>query len=266
MGIEETALKDRVDQLQRRFVAPNELTGSRPRDVALTAGGRALHILALVMFGLALTAGLVLNTEMRRQGANRQAFETRSTATTASVARLWRESGDSKQPRAAYRYVVGTNTFEGDAKIRLSDWRLLHVGSELAIRYLPDDPSRSLLAGVTPRSMPFWVPTIVGLAIAIPPVLFLVGINRQRRLLMEGRAAPALVTKLEKHHSQHGGSHRSIRYAFPLLSGSMATGKSALNRKGVDVGSVICIVYDPDRPSRNQPYPLALVRPTKAVR
>jgi hypothetical protein len=265
VGLEETALKDRVDHLRRTFVPPHELTGSRPRDVALTAGGRALHIVAMALFGLALTAGLLLSIERQSRNADRQSFQTQATATTASVTRLWRESGDSKQPRVAYRYVVGATAFEGESKIRLTDWRSLHVGSELAIRYLPNHPARSLLAGVEPRSMPFWVPSIVALGIATVPALLLVGINRQRRLLTEGRAAAAVVTKLEKHQSSHGGSHRSIRYSFPLLSGSMATGKSALNRKGVDVGSVICIVYDPDRPGRNQPYPLALVRPTKTT-
>ena len=265
MAIEETALRDRVDHLQRTFVPPRELTGSLPRDVALTAAGRALQIAATVLFGIALTVGLLLSAEMKRQGADRQAFETRGTTATASVTRLWRNSNDDKQPQVAYRYEIDGREYQGQAKMRLGAWRQLREGSPLDIRYLPDDPTRSRLANVEPHSMPFWVPVTVGLAIATAPILLLVALNGQRRLLMEGRPAPALVTKLAKHHSSHGGSHRSIRYAFPLLSGSMATGRSD-SHKGADVGSVICIVYDPDRPRRSRPYPFELVRPTKAAR
>jgi len=36
----------RVLELQRTFVTPPELTGSRPRDVALTAAGKALFLVA----------------------------------------------------------------------------------------------------------------------------------------------------------------------------------------------------------------------------
>lgn len=265
MASDETALRERVEELGRTFVPPRELTGSLPRDVTFTAGGRALQIVAMVLFGLSLTAGLLLNRAMNRQVAERHAFEATGTTTRASVARLWRSSNDDKQPWVAYRYDVGAREYQGEAKIGLNAWRQLHEGAPIDIRYIPADPTRSRLAGVEPRSMPFWVPITVALAIGTAPILLLVGLNRQKRLLTDGRAAPALVTKLRKHHSSHGGSHRSIRYAFPLLSGSMATGRSD-SHKGADVGSVICVVYDPDRPRRSRPYPFDLVRPTKDVR
>jgi hypothetical protein len=101
--------------------------------------------------------------------------------------------------------------------------------------------------------------------ITIPPIALLLLLNAQRRLLAEGRPAPALVTKLARHQTSHGVSHQSIRYAFPLLSGSMAIGRSDA-RKGQAVGSVICIVYDPDRPRRSLAYPFPLVRPAKLAR
>jgi hypothetical protein len=41
----------------------------------------------------------------------------------------------------------------------------------------------------------------------------------------------------------------------------VASGKSGTSSKPPAVGTVICVVYDPDRPSRNRVYPLALVKP-----
>jgi len=264
--LEGTELRNRVAGLERGFVPPRELTGSRPRDVELTAAGRAVYIVSILLFGSALFVAILLNGELRRQNAEWRAFQSRGTSGTAEVTRLWRTSDDSKQPWVAYRYTVDAGTYEGKAKIRLADWRLLHEGSSLAIRYLSDEPRRSHPASVGLALMPVWVPIMVGLGITTVPILLLVVINSQRRLMADGRSAPALVTKVARHQSSHGGSHRTIRYAFPLLSGSMATGKSDASRKGPVAGSVICIVYDPDRPRRSQPYPFALVRPTKAAR
>jgi hypothetical protein len=91
--------------------------------------------------------------------------------------------------------------------------------------------------------------------------LCLFAIQRQRRLLSEGRAAPALVTGHHRHRTSHG-THRSMTYAFPLLSGGVASGKGRTSNKPPAIGSVICVVYDPESPNRNTVYPLSLVTPS----
>jgi hypothetical protein len=77
---------------------------------------------------------------------------------------------------------------------------------------------------------------------------------------MDGRAAAAVVTAIVNHATSHGGNQRSIKYTFPLLSGAIAKGKSDAPRKPPAIGSVICIVYDPDRPQRSRSYPFPFVR------
>jgi hypothetical protein len=86
-------------------------------------------------------------------------------------------------------------------------------------------------------------------------------IQRQRRLLADGRAAPALVTQHNRHRTSHGGTYRTLVYEFPLMSGGVASGKSHTSRTAPEVGSVICIIYDPDSPQRNTVYPMSLVTP-----
>lgn len=264
--LDDADLRDRVANLQRGFTPPPELTGSRPRDVELTAGGRAVYVVSTLLFALALVVTLLLNRKLAQDRADQRAFEMYGAPVMAEVTRLWRGSDDSKTPWLAYRYAVGGRDYQGRAKIRLTDWRALHEGSALSVDYLSSDPGRSHPSGADLSSMPAWLPMLAGLAMTIPPILLIVLLNAQRRLMAEGRPAPALVTRLVKIHSSHGGRHRSMRYAFPLLSGSMATGRSDTNRKGTAEGSVICIVYDPDRPRRSQPYPFALVRPAKLAR
>lgn len=255
---------ERIEDLRRTFVPPHELTGSLPRDVTLAAAGRALYAVAIALFVAALVAGIGLHREATRQAENQGTFAHESVSASAEVTRLWRGSGDSKQPWVAYRFEASGLAYDGQAKVRLPRWRTLQTGSTLDVRYLPADPSQNVVVGSEPGVLPAWLPFLVAAAAGAGGVLCLVGLNRQRRLLMEGRPAPALVTAVVRHHTSHGGSHRSMRYTFPLLSGAIATGTSEASRKPPPVGSVICVVYDPDRPRRSQPYPFALVRPARS--
>jgi hypothetical protein len=250
-------LKDQVADLPRTFVAPRELAGSMPRDVALDGAGKALYTVAIALFAAALVVGLLLNREARRQADVRRTFAAEGTTTAGEVTRLWHRSDDSW---VAYRFEANAGAYEGQAKIGKQAWRALSVGAPIDVTYLRTDPNQHTLAGRERGVMPGWVPFVVGLALAMGGVLIMVAISRQRRLLANGRPAPAIVTRVRKHHSSHGGSHRAVYYAFPLLSGSMSTGKSDWARKAADVGAVLCIVYNPDRPRHNQPYPVPFVR------
>ena len=66
------------------------------------------------------------------------------------------------------------------------------------------------------------------------------------------------MTAERKHKGSHGTTHRQIIYQFPILAGTIATGKAAAG-KTMEVGSRINVVYDPEQPKRNRPYPFSLV-------
>jgi hypothetical protein len=249
------------DDLQRTFVPPRELGTSRPRDVRLTGGGRAVLVLSVALFVAAVAAGIGLYRAAVRQADDRRAFAGDAIDTRGDVVRLWRSSDKEKSPWVSYRYTVEERAYEGRTKIALSKWRALQVGATLPVRYLRANPGRSLAAGVQPDAIPAWLPFVVAAALAGAAWLCLYMISVQRRLLMEGRAAPAVVTGHTKTHTPQGGTQQSIAYAFPLLSGATAAGKSAASRRPPAIGSVICVLYDPERPRRSMPYPLPLVRP-----
>ena len=156
---ENPELRERVSGLQRGFTPPPELSGSRPRDVELTGGGRAVYAAAIALFALAFIVAFFINMARKAENAEEQAYQTRSTLATAEVRRLWRTSGENKQPWVEYVYTVGDRRYEGDAKLRLARWRELHQGSMLEIRYLSDEPGRSRLAGAASRPIPGWLPS-----------------------------------------------------------------------------------------------------------
>ena len=86
----------------------------------------------------------------------------------------------------------------------------------------------------------------------------LIPVRRQRVLLSEGRPAAAVVTKVRKHQGPKGGSYREIFYEVPVLAGTKVTGK-AVATSPADVGATLTVVYHPEQPKRNRPYPFSLV-------
>jgi len=141
-----------------------------------------------------------------------------------------------------------------------SAWRELRVGAPLGVRYLPDDPDHWAIDGGRQRGLPVGVAYVVASIPTVASLLIMAAVRRQRTLLSEGRAAPARITSVKKHHGSHGATHHEIHYEFPLLGGGMATGRAAAPKSAAAGGTVV-VLYDPDRPARNQPYPFSLVTP-----
>jgi Protein of unknown function (DUF3592) len=251
--------RSQLAELMRRFVPPPGLERSRPREVRLTAAGKALVVTAVLLFSGAVFAGVAMQQAAQRQAAAQRLMADEGIVVDGEVLQLWRSSGDSKQPWVAYRFEADGRAYAGTSTISLSKWRALKAGATLPIRYVPAAPEQSILAGQRPGAMPLWLPSLVAIAIAAVGGLSLAAIRKERRLLMEGRPAPAVVLKHFKHHSGHG-TLLTMTYEFPLLNGAIATGRSGTSRKPPPVGSVICVVYDSDWPKRSKPYPMSLVR------
>jgi hypothetical protein len=248
----------RLADLQASFVAPPRVTYSRPRDVELTAAGRALVGLAALLVVAAVAAGLLMQGEAVRQAANRRALVETGVMVSGEVTRLWRSGDDGR--RVEYRFEAGGRVYSGRARVSEARRRTLQVGSPIPVRYVPANPAVHDL-GSTPRGgRPVWLPAVVFAALAAGGAACLVAVARQRRLLMDGRLAPAVVTGHKTQKTQHG-THRSLMFDFVLPSGRVESGRSATSKAPPAVGTALCVVYDPDHPRRHRVYPFPLVRP-----
>jgi hypothetical protein len=252
--------ESKPSDLLRTFTPPQELARSLPRDVQLTGGGRALVVCIWLLAAGAIVSGVALDREARRQASAARTLVERGLDTDATVDRLWRTKGENKRSMAAYHFDAGGRRVEGQTRMSSAAWRDLQVGSSLAVRFLPDDPQRHSIAGARRSGMPLWVPWLVGGLLALGAWGAALGLRYQTRLLRDGRPAPAVVTAHQKHNTGHG-VHRSMTYEFPLVGGGVARGKASTSSKPPAIGSVITVVYNPDRPGRNRPYPFSLVTP-----
>ena len=237
------------------------LSQSRPREVTLTAGGRTLVVVAVLLFATAMVAGGAMYGVARRQAVERRAIVEQGVMTTGVVTRL-RAGGDDRR-RIGYEFGVNGRVVSGQREVSSELRRTLQVGSPIDVRYLPSDPTVNIVGGSPRSGIPIALPFIFAPAVAALGGLCLLLIHRQRRLLSEGRVAPGTVTGHSKHHSSHGGTHRSITFTFPLLSGATASGKSGASKTPPAIGSAITVVYDPDQPTRTAVYPFSLVKPAR---
>jgi hypothetical protein len=236
-----------------------ELQRSAPRDVALTRGGRALMMLAWLLAAAALVAGVALHIESQRQSEAAKDFDQRSVTASAIVDRLWRKSGEDDNPAfAAFHFDAGGTRIDAESRIRLSRWRQLRTGSSVPVRYLPDNPRRFAVAGERRDGLPLAVAYVTSSILAVFAFLCAAAVRKQRILLSEGRSASAVVTAVQKHKGSHGTTHHAMTYEFRVLAGTLATGKATAG-KSAEVGTTISVVYDPERPKRNRPYPFSLV-------
>ncbi len=241
--------------------APPRIGESLPRAIELSGGGRALATAAALLFVGSIVGGAWMTRVANTQAANRSALLSRGVTTTGLVARLWSDGDDRRRVR--YQVVLDGRRYERESHVTNEQRRTLTVGAPIDVRYLPNNPAVNDLAGSTRSGIPIAVPYLLGGGLVILGLLCVAALNREQQLLSEGRLAPATVTGTKTRHSSHGGTHRSVRYEFKLLSGAMARGRAPASGKLPAIGSTIYVIYDPERPGRSATYPLSLVRPAR---
>ena len=239
---------------------PFELQRSIPRPVELTQAGVAAWIGVDVLVAITIATCLVLAIQAGRDARRSEDREHESAQVRGVVERMGRTRGDSPKPIIVYGYTVAGVDHQGRSTLRRSEAARYPVGASLEVRYLPSDPRVSWIAGHEPRGVPSWLPIIVALGMAPWSPLIAKALRRQRRLLEEGRPAIARVTSSRQRHGTHGHTHQHVEYEFTTLSGARRTGRFDAQRNVPVPGSTILVLYDPDEPKRQAPYPIRLYR------
>ena len=253
---------NRYDQfagIHKNWVAPRELLHSPPRHVVLSGGGVALAVLGVILVLGAIASAVFLGRESSLQGENYRLLQQEGRETDARIVRRWWTKGENKRLRVKYEFDVEGRSYVKEVKVPKARANTVAEDGAIRIHFVPSNPAINHPAAWNWRPMPSWLAILAGLGLLILAACIAMGLRRQMELLSEGRVAPAVVTKIIKEQHQHGSS-TIIHYEFPLLSGSIAKGKSACTRKGVAVGSVLCAVYDPNNTRRSSLYPLSLVK------
>jgi hypothetical protein len=176
--------------------------------------------------------------------------------TTAIITRVWRAGGKDSRHMVSYRFAAGAaDEIDGRSSAPAAIWKGLVPGGSLPVRYVPGRPEINHPAEWESSGAPVWLAWVLFPILAGPAVAFFILIRRQSRLLSEGRPAPGKVTEVKR-----ADKAVIVKYEFSLLSGALMKGKSGGGRRPPGIGSVVCVIYDPDNPRRNAIYPMPLVK------
>jgi len=240
------------------WTAPAELNRSTPRSARRNASGIAVTVLAVLMAGGGIALGIGLWNDSQRDAAELRLLQAEGRDAQGTITRLWQTGGRGNRHMAAYRFSVEDRAYENEISIKMSHWNDLGPGSPIAIRYLPRDPRRNFPAADPPQPMPAWVAMVAGIALAAFGAKLHFLVDRERRLLEDGHAAPGIVTANQRFGARRG-SNNVVAYEFRIPEGTLCKGRA--DRRPIPEGSIICVLYNPGNPRRNAPYPLKLVTP-----
>jgi hypothetical protein len=260
-------IRFQIAALQQHWTPPGGLD-RRPREVCLTGEGKALAALAAILLLGALVAGIALEIVARRQAREARVWQQQAVEGEARVTRRWRRGGEQRRYAVAYEFLVHGRTYAGEARLSRTAWEALQAGSVIPVRYLPLDPSVNHAYRQGPNPMPRLIPYVAALGLAAGGALAVYRLRRDWRLMAEGRAALGLITRHSKmQRTSHGTKMGMVAYyEFAQLSGALAKGQTGPVAKPPEMGSTVCVLYDPENPGRNAVYPLSLVKPQRTSR
>ena len=243
-------------------IIPSELAGPLPRKLRATGRGIYSALVSLTFLAIAVVGALwsVINTMQQTQ--HRAALRRDSSVTSGEITRM-RKGKNSDV--VYYAFTVKEASFIGNAEM---PWQLrtnLRGSNQLPIRYLPANPDVNHPAAWE-WSLIYWLPLSTDV-IHLPEfsselqwffaplmfgpvgIVFFMGLRSERRLLTQGAPATGVVTKC----SRGGRGSYSVEYEFRTDDGGVAKGRSSGDR--TQIGASLCILYLPQDPRRNQPYP-----------
>jgi hypothetical protein len=235
------------------WTPPDSLGYSSLRPVRLTAQGKSLVAVSVALLIGAVALGVYLERKARRQDLERTMLRDQGIAADATVTRAWIDGSKEQQRWIAYRFDYAGRGYTHRVETPRKIWTGLRNGSPIQVRFVPSQPLISHPIDWDGQVLPFWLAFLVAGMLAGPALLLPLQVRRQARLLAEGRPAPGRVTGFKKVDKAI-----QVRYEFRLLNGAIAKGKVNRSKPPVE-GSSLCVLYDPENPRRNSPYPLSLV-------
>jgi hypothetical protein len=249
------ALNSDWNDVMRSWRPPSEIAGTGPREVRLNGRGKSLVGAMLLLLAGGLVMSVFLSRKTAREAAERSALEASNVESQATVTRHWRADDKSETPMIAYRFEYDGRIYHGTSSAPLAEWKDLDVGSSVTVRLVASNPLISHPTAWARSDLPVWMAWFTLAMFATPPVAAFLMLQRSKRLLRDGRAAPARVTG----HRRGKGDTKLI-YEYPLPGGGVGKGRGGQTGLPTAIGSIITVLYDQENPKRSSPYPMTHIR------
>lgn len=239
-----------------------ELQGRTPRAVRDTSGTRKARFWLWLLFVGVMTPLLMA---ARHDLEQMRTLLARGKTATASVIAHHMTYGKHNTYLLDYIFQAEGTVISDSADVSHLEYEQTRDGGPLTITYLPGNPQIHRVGTVNRRGFDV---TIAGWAVGGSLAFLLLGglIARAeiltwgaRRLLQNGQAVTGVVTerKIKTYQGQSGTrTIYTLCYRFPTPQGEHS-GRNNVTRAFYDQhppGAALTILYDAQKPARNQPY------------
>jgi hypothetical protein len=167
------------------------------------------------------------------------------------ITRVWITGRGGTTLNVSYVFFVSGSIYNGQSHAPLDLRQQLERASTLSIRYSASNPSLNHPAGWESTAKSEFFPMSIGVILLLPGAVCFAVLRSSRLLAAFGLPAHAVATGWE--HGGRGGI--IVKYQFHLQNGQLGHG-SYIADKPCEADERFCVIYLPDRPGRNQPYPL----------
>jgi hypothetical protein len=231
--------------------APPELSGPLPRRVQRSGNGLYGEIVIALMLAFTVVLTIWVGKNAIQQVLRGIALRQNGAEVVGEITQI--KPVPRSTDRVSYSFTVNGKTFSGNAGVPAQLERKLRESGALTVRYLSTDPTVNHPAA---WEVPLWSSLGGMLGLNVLTSMFALAnllIYKERTLIAQGRPAIATVTECTP-----GTESFSLEYEF-------RTGMESINGKGWspihrEIGAKIWILYAPQNPSRNRPYPLSNYR------
>jgi hypothetical protein len=235
------------------WVPPAELSRECPRPVRLTAAGKFVCALLMLLAFATPSVGVFMFSASYREGHTRTLLREQGIATTGNITRV-SETGSRQSNQVTYRFVYGGVGYSSCVEAPIAIWITLQPRDPIAIRVLPADPAINHPAAWDTEDNPIWLPCLLVFFMFAWFFAFAQMIRRQYVLLSNGLPTPGWVTGCH-----YTGRRIVLLCQFRLQDGTIVKVRFN-NAKRRAIGTSVCILYQRDNPRVSGVYPLSLVR------
>jgi len=225
-------------------MVPPELKIPPPRRPRMARGGYIMILLAVGFLAFCIGLGFRGWADAIR-GIRYRATSGRGTGEATGVIVKWK----SKLATVQYSFNVGWEAFTGQARVPVQLLRGFHERTSLPINYVLADPTTNYPADWEWSPILDWE-ALLFLSIMILPGYMLLTMRLERMLLTAGTPTIAVVSKCST--GGRGGIY--LKYEFRTQDGTLINGNSESETRQ-EVGALIPVLYMPQKPKRNLPYP-----------
>jgi hypothetical protein len=228
---------------------PSELTGPLPRRIQLSRNSNYLPIVLALLIGITVITGFLYGKHVVNLMQQRSALHQDGVEVQGEITSLKRAGRGPEVVR--YTFTANGGTVSGMADMPFELVQSFEESTVIKILYLPSNPAINHPAAWEWSLSSEWLVIFI---LICPPTLFIVmftSIYRKRKLLIWGKPVTGIVTNCRV----SGRGRISIEYEFRTETGAQVrgSGNSPVQQK---IGACICVLYLPQNPRRNLPYPV----------